>query len=165
MKAFCFTLIGAIDPDVVFQFLLTFEAGVERLLVPVVAVSVTLQKASSLLRQHDRMVAIARDANGLDQPLFAEMPQVAGAWIGRPIMVVSEVTTGDNPKRANGRERARFRPTQGVLTVAIANKLPLHSARQVEMSCERVTRVDSSLTMVVAFRPACVITPIPRVLI
>ena len=166
LKAFCFTLIGTIDLDVVLPFPLTFEPGVERLLVPVVAVSVTLQKTPSLLRQHDRMVAIARDASGFDQPLFAQMPQVAGAWIGRPIMVVSEVTTGDNPKRANGCERARFRPAQGVLTVAIANKFPLQSARQVRYRVNASRRSTVSLTVVaVAFRPACVIMSIPRMLI
>jgi hypothetical protein len=78
LKAFCFTLIGTIDLDVVFQFPLTFEPGVERLLVPVVAVSVTLQKTPSLLRQPDSMVAITRDAHGLDQPFFAQMAKIAG---------------------------------------------------------------------------------------
>ena len=50
LKAFCCTLIGTIDLDVVFQFPLTFEPGVERLLTPVVVVSVALQEAPSLLR-------------------------------------------------------------------------------------------------------------------
>ena len=159
-------LVGAIDLDVVFEFPLAFEARVERLVVLVVAVSVALQKAAAILRQDDRVVAIARHADGLDQPLFAEMPQVARARIGRSIVVVSEVTTGDHSKGANGRQRARFRAAQGVLAVAVANDLPLQSARQVDVPRERVARLPIALTTVaVALRPACIITPIAAVLV
>lgn len=89
------------------QFPLAFEARVERLLVLVIAVTMALQKAPTLLLgQHIRVVAMSRDAHGLDQPLPSEMAQVAGARIGRPIVVVPEVTTGDNPKCTDRRERA-----------------------------------------------------------
>ena len=101
-------LIRAIDLKVVFHFPLAFEARVERLVVLLVGVPMPLQQAAALLREHDRMVAMAGHADGLDQPLLSKMSEVARPWIGRAIVVVPEITTGDHSKRADGRERARL---------------------------------------------------------
>jgi hypothetical protein len=112
------------------------------------------------------MVAVARDANGLDQPLLAEKPQVARARIGWPVMMVAQVTTGDDPKGPDGRERARLRAAECVLPVAIPNDLPLQSARQVDVTREHVTRVYVALACItVALRPPGVVVPIAGVLI
>jgi len=56
------------------------------------------------------MLAGTRDAEGLDEPLLAEVAEVAGARIGRSIVVLAKVTTGDHSKRTNGRQRAGLRP-------------------------------------------------------
>lgn len=47
------------------------------------------------------------------QSLFTEVAQIARARVSRAIPVVSEITTRDHPKRADGCERSRFRVTQG----------------------------------------------------
>ena len=101
--------VGAIDLDVVLQFARACEARVERLLVLVIAVSVALEQAAAFLRQDHRVIAITGHADGLDQPLLAKMPEVAGPWVGRPVVVVPEITTGDHSKRTDGRQRARLR--------------------------------------------------------
>jgi hypothetical protein len=166
VKAFRFTLVGAIDLDVVLQFRFAFQTRVERLLMAMVAVTVAVQEIPSFLREYDRVFAIARHAHRLNQPLFAEMPQVAGSRIGGFITMVRQVTTRDNSKRTNGRERARFRSTQGVLTIAVADDLPLESAREIEIPRENVTGFDVALaTITVAFRPARVIVAIAGVLV
>jgi len=56
------------------------------------------------------MLAGTRDAEGLDEPLLAEVAEVAGAWIGRLVVVVAKVTTGDHAKRTDSRQRAGLRP-------------------------------------------------------
>jgi hypothetical protein len=67
----------SIDLDVVLELPFAFEARVERLLAAVVGLTVALQQAPAFFRQHNRVLATARHAHGLDQSLFAKMPQVA----------------------------------------------------------------------------------------
>jgi hypothetical protein len=74
--------VGAIDLKVVFQLPRPFEAIPERLAVTLVAVTMLFQQAPPLLRQRDRMLARSRDTNDPNKPLFAQMPQIAGARIG-----------------------------------------------------------------------------------
>jgi hypothetical protein len=92
----------------VFEFPLAPPARVERLVVLVVAVSMALDEGAAVLRQDHRVIAIPGHADGLDQTLFAKVPEVARAWISRAIVVVSQVTTGDHSKGADRRQRARF---------------------------------------------------------
>jgi hypothetical protein len=81
--------------------------------------------------------------------------QVAAAWVGWSIVVVAQVARGHDPKRADGRQRARFRAAGRVLTVArVAHDLALTSARQIEVAHERVAQVP--LTPI-AIRPPLVI--------
>jgi hypothetical protein len=96
------------------------------------------EEASSLLRQRDRVLARTRHAGDLDEPLLAQVAQVARPRIERAIVPVAEITTGDHSKRADRRERARFRATQRVLAIAFPHSLALGSAWQVEMPREDV---------------------------
>ncbi len=66
LEALRFAFIRARDLDVVFELALAFQARVERLLVVVITVTVTLQKALSVLREHNRVVAITRHTDRLD---------------------------------------------------------------------------------------------------
>jgi hypothetical protein len=59
--------------------------------------------------------------------------------MGGTVEVVSEITTGDHSKRADGCQRSRFRATQGVLAIAIAHDLPLASSWKVQVACEDLT--------------------------
>jgi hypothetical protein len=93
---------GTIDLQVMLQFALARQACVEGLVVLVVAISMTLEEAAAILGQDHRVIAITRHADGLDQPLFAKVSKVARAWIGRAIVVVPDITTGDHSKGANG---------------------------------------------------------------
>lgn len=112
------------------------------------------------------MVAVPRHARGLDQPLFAQMPKVAGAWISRAAVVVAQITTGDHSKRANRRERSRFRPAEGVLAIAVANQLALWSTRQAQVACKRVPGLPIGLTTVaIAVRPTRIVVAASPVLI
>ncbi len=52
------------------------------------------------------MINITRHPDRLGQTLFAKVPQVPGAWIGRPIALVPKITTGDNSERTCGGQRA-----------------------------------------------------------
>jgi hypothetical protein len=82
-------------------------------------------------------------------------------------VVVSEITTGDHSKGANGRERAGLRAAQGVLAIAVAHDLAFQSARQVEVTREHFTRVEAALVIApiaVTFQPSrIVILTVPLV--
>jgi hypothetical protein len=99
--------VRAIDLEVVLQFSLARQARVERLVMVLIEVSMALEKAAAFLGQADRMIAVPRHARGLDQPLFAQVPQVAGPWISRAAIVVAEITTGDHMNQfPRGRRRS-----------------------------------------------------------
>jgi hypothetical protein len=125
----------------VFEFSLAFDARVEGLAGLPMAVTVALEEVSALLRQRHGVIARARHADGLDEALLTQVPKVARSRISGLIVVISEITTGDHSKRADGRQRSRLRATQGVLTITIAHDLALASSRQTEISHEDVTRI------------------------
>jgi hypothetical protein len=141
-QALGFTFERPIDLDVVFEFSLAFNARVEGLAAFPIAVTMALEQAAALLRERHGVVARAGYTGRLDQPLLTEMTKVARSRIGRTIVVVSEITTGDHSKRADGRQRSRLRATQGVLTITIAHHLALASSRQTQISHEDVTRIS-----------------------
>ena len=103
-----------------------------------IAIAVALEEAARILRQAHRMVAVSGHAPGLDQPLFAQVSQIAGPWISRAPIVVAEITTGDHSECADGRERPGFGAAQGVFAIAVVHELALWSARQVNMGAEYV---------------------------
>jgi hypothetical protein len=94
------------------------------------------------------MVAVSGHPRGLDQPLFAQVSQVAGPWISRAPIVVSEITTGDHSECTNGRERSGFGAAQGVLAIAVVNELALWPARQVNISAEGIRDVAVAFSIV-----------------
>ncbi len=89
------------------------------------------------------------------------MAQVSKASVGGSIIVVSEVTTGDHSKGADGRERPRFGAAKCVFAVTIANDLPLRATRQMNMSRERISWAPIALP--IAVRPARIVVPIASV--
>jgi hypothetical protein len=69
--------------------------------------------------------------------------------------MVSEITTGDNSKSTDGRERSRFGAAQGVLTIAVANELAFQAARQMNVAGEGVPGLGITVANVaVSFGPA-----------
>jgi hypothetical protein len=132
----------------VFEFPFAPQACVERLRVVVVVIAVALEEAAPVLRQAHRMVTVPGHARGLDQSLFAQVPQVAGPWISRAPIVVSEITTGDHSECTNGRERPGFGAAQGVFAIAVVNELALWSARQVNMSAECIRDLAIAFSIV-----------------
>jgi hypothetical protein len=69
--------VGAIDLEVVFELAFAFDARPERLAVALVAVTMVFEQPSAFSRERDRMLARPGQSDRLDQPLFAQMPQVA----------------------------------------------------------------------------------------
>jgi hypothetical protein len=124
------------------QLALAFDAVVEGLAVTLVPASVTFDEAPSFLGEGDGSFAISRHTNRLDQSLLAQVSEIARARVRGSVMVVTKVTTGDHSKRTNGCERTRFGSTQRVLTVTVSHELAFRSARQVEMTRERLARVS-----------------------
>jgi hypothetical protein len=110
------------------------------------------------------MVAISGHARGLDQPLFAQVSQIAGPWISRAPVLVSEITTRDHSECTNGRERPGFGAAQGVFAIAVVNELALWSARQVNMSAECIRDLAIAFSMVaIAVAPSGIVVTIPSV--
>jgi len=109
-EALCRPFVRAIDLQVVLKLSFAFQAIPERLAARLVAITMTFEKAAALLRERHSMLARARHPNGLDQPLLAQMSKIARARIGWPIVMISEITTGDHSKRTDRRERPRLRP-------------------------------------------------------
>jgi hypothetical protein len=110
------------------------------------------------------MVAVSGHAGGLDQPLFAQVSQVAGPGISRAPIVVPEITTGDHSEYTDGRERPGFGAAQGVLAIAVVNELALWSARQVNMSPECIRDLAIAVSIVaISDGPAGIVIAIPSV--
>jgi hypothetical protein len=76
-QALRLAFVGAIDLEVVFEFPLAFEAIPERLAVPLVAIPMVFEQGAAVLRQCHGMLARPGHANGPDQPLLAQVSQVA----------------------------------------------------------------------------------------
>jgi hypothetical protein len=90
--------------------------------------------------------------------LFAQVSQVAGPWISRAPIVVSEITTRDHSKRTNGRERPGFGAAQGVFALAVVNELALWSARQLNMSAECIRHLAIAFSIVtISIGPARIV--------
>jgi hypothetical protein len=117
-------------------------------LVLAIVIAVALEEAAAVPGQTHRMVAVPRHARGLDQPLFAQVSQVAGPRISRAPIVVSEITTGDHSECTDGRERPGFRAAQRVFAIAVVNELTLWSARQVNMSAECIRDLAITFSIV-----------------
>ena len=118
-----------------------------------------LEKAAAVLGQTDRMVAVTGHARGLDQPLFAQVSQVAGPWISRATVVVAEITTGDNSERTNGCECSRFGAAQGVLAITVANDaraLARAAGEDGELNASRTLTITFSI-VAIAFGPAGIV--------
>jgi hypothetical protein len=96
------TLVRAVDLAIVFELAFPGDACVKRLPAVGVAVSIGFQKIPAAVGRDHRLFAIAGDADGLDEALFAEVPEFAVARISGPIVTVSEVARWHNAKRANG---------------------------------------------------------------
>jgi hypothetical protein len=112
------------------------------------------------------MVPVSGHASGLDQPLFAQVSQVAGPWISRAPIVVSEITTGDHSECTNGRECPGFGAAQGVFAIAVVNELALWSASQVNMSAECIRDLAIAFSIVaISVSPARIAVAVPPVLI
>jgi hypothetical protein len=75
--------------------------------------------------------------------------------------VVVEITTGDNPKRTDGRQGSRLRAAQRVLTVAVSHQLAFQAARQVQVAREHVARIGVARPLVTfTLRPASIVASI-----
>ncbi len=154
-----------------FQLTGLFEARVELLLAIVtmvlavvrrVIVTVRLKHVPTLFRQHNRHVPMTIQPLGSDEPVVTQMSQVAGPRICGAVAVVADVARGDNPKRADGGQRPRFKPVQRVLTPAdIVDDFSVASTRKIETPHEHVTRIPR---VVIAVRPALVV-PMARVVL
>jgi hypothetical protein len=97
-----FTLVGAIDLGVVFQFSLAFEAGVKGLACVLVAVAIGFKHTMAAVREHHGLITVTRHPNGLNQTLFSKMSEVAIARIARPAGIVTKIAGRHDAKRSNG---------------------------------------------------------------
>jgi hypothetical protein len=147
-----FAKVRAKDLGVMFQLARFLEARVElltmvalRVLAKVrrVVAPVRLEHVPTFFRQHDGDVSTTIQALGSDEPFLAEVSEVPRSRIGRPVVVVAEVASRDDPKCADCREGTGFRTPQRVLAVpGIVHDLSFRAARQVEVPREHVARVD-----------------------
>jgi hypothetical protein len=156
--------VRAIDLKVMFEFPFAPQARVERLRVLVIVIAVALEEAAPVLCQAHRMVAVPGHSRGLDQPLFAQVSQVAGPWISGAPIVVSEITTGDHSEGTNGRERPGLGAAQGVLAIAVVNELALRPARQMNMAAECIRNLAIAFSILaISVGPAGIVIAIRSV--
>jgi hypothetical protein len=81
----------------------------------------------------------------LDESLALE-----GAEIVPVFARVAQIALGDDPKRTDGRERARLGPVQQIVTVAIAHELAIGPVWQIKMASEHVSRIERAIVVSVA---------------
>jgi hypothetical protein len=86
--------------------------------------------------------------------------EVAVTGIGWPVEVVAQLPGGHDPKRANGRERPRFRTAESILAGAgIVDDFPLAPPRQIDAAHEHVPGIAVAILWVaIPIYPAGVIT-------
>jgi hypothetical protein len=126
-----------------------------------VLAAVCFEYVPTFLRQDDDHVPMTSYPLGADKPLLAQMAEVARPWIGRTAVVVAKIACRDDAKRANGRQRARFRATQRVLAVpGIVDDLSVGPTRQVEVPHEHVPRIEAFVSIAVALDLSGVIVAI-----
>jgi hypothetical protein len=143
------TFIRAIDLTVVFELPLARDARMERLPAVVVAIAIRFKHVPAAVGQDDRLLSIAGDADGLDQTLFAEVPEVSVARIARPIVTVAEVAGGHDTKRADSSQRPALRAAERVFAVTrIADDFTVVPARQIQTASEHLAWVTISVTRV-----------------
>jgi hypothetical protein len=80
--------------------------------------------------------------------------------------MVAEITTGDHSKRADRRERTRFRAAECVLAITFADDFALEPTRQIQISYKWLARIGRSIAWVkIALRPTRVVIPIASMLL
>jgi len=97
------------------------------------------------------LLPIAWDANGFDQALFAEVPEIAIPGIGRSVIAIPEVAAGDHAKGTDGGERPALRTAQRVLPVTrVVDDLTLAATWQIEAAREHVGPSSLAIPVTVA---------------
>ena len=147
-----------------FELALAFEPCVERLADISVAVPIRFQQPAATFCQHNRLFAITRDANRLDEPLFSEMAEVAITHIAGSFVMVAEVAGGHDAKGTDGCQRSALRATQGVFPIArIVDHVAVTTARQIEATGKHLTRIGATVPRIaIAPRPSGILA-IPMV--
>ena len=119
------------------------EAGVERLAGFVRAlgtfVAIGFEELPAALGQDDGSVVRA-ERTAANQPLVLQMPKATAGIAGLVAQVV-EIALGYDPKRADGPEHPALGSVDLVDAVALLDRPPLGSTREVEIPGEHVARV------------------------
>jgi hypothetical protein len=138
------------------------------MLVRVIA-AIRLQHVPTLLRQDNGHIAMTVYPLGSDEPFLPEVSEVARPRIGRALVVVPEVVCQDDAKRADGRQRASLRASQGVLAVpGVVDDLAVRSAGQVKVPHEHVPRIEAAVSIArvaIALEPSRVIVAFRRIVL
>jgi hypothetical protein len=136
--------IRSIELRVVNQFTLTGWPVMERLPWVVICGSVRLQKFSSALCERHEICAglLVHGRDMANQPLRAEVFNVAVPQVGSPVVAVPEIVDRDDAKGPDGCERAHFGATQVVLFVGDRHWFAIEPPWQVEALSEDLARID-----------------------
>ena len=91
-----------------------------------------LEQAPAFLGHDHCVLAVTGHTRCLDQSLFAQMPEVARAWVGRSVVVILEIATWTLLERAVGSDLAGWTKPRtrqdSLVLVARATSFPLESA-------------------------------------
>jgi hypothetical protein len=68
-----------------------------------------LQNVSTFLRQDDERAVVSGSRCDLHEAGFFQVPQVAGAWIERALLTVSQIAGGDDAESTDDGERLNSR--------------------------------------------------------
>jgi hypothetical protein len=109
------------------------------------------------------MVPVTVQSLRSDEPLLAQVSQIAGPRIGWSAVVVSKVPRRDDTERADRREGAALRLAQGVSALArVVHEFPLGTAWQIEVPHEHVARIKPA-GLVLAVGPSRLVAVAPTV--
>ena len=112
LEALRFALVRAVDLRVVLDLARLLQVRVERLAVVAAAVAIAtvrLEQIAPALGQHDDVIAVAVERHGPNKTLLPQVPEIAFAWVGGAVVVVTQIARRDDTEGADDAQRAGFR--------------------------------------------------------
>jgi hypothetical protein len=90
---------------------------------------VALEDVPAAFREHDQRAVVADGRNRLDEPLVAQVPQIAPVRVERAVLAVAEIAGRNDAEGADGRQGPDLRAAQRHVAVSSPDALAFTASR------------------------------------